>query len=347
MTTPLVETRDLAVEFVLKRNLLARPSQSLRAVDGVSIRIEDRQTVGLVGESGSGKSTLGRGVLRLVEPSAGSVLYDGQDITRLTQRTFRVLRADMQMIFQDPYSSLDPSMVVEDIVGEPLDVFEPGLGRAGRRERVVAALQQVDLAYHHLARYPFEFSGGQRQRIAIARAIITRPRFIVCDEPVSALDVSTQSRVINLLKDLQDNLGLTYLFIAHDLEVVRAISDEIAVMYLGRIVEFGPSERVHTAPAHPYTEALLSAIPYPHPRRQRRRERIRLEGEIPSPIDPPPGCRFHTRCRYAMPICREIDPPATPVQEGGMVHCHLHTDGPKLAGASVSALSPAAIKPLP
>ena len=340
MSPPLIQVEGLHIAFVLKRTLLARPKVVLRAVDGVSLEIAERQTMGLVGESGSGKSTLGRGVLRLLEPDAGSIRYGGEELTALSQGAFRARRRDMQMIFQDPYSSLDPSMVVEDIVAEPLDVFEPGLGRRERRQRVAHALEQVDLAPHHLARYPFEFSGGQRQRIAIARAIITRPRFIVCDEPVSALDVSTQSRVINLMQQLQGELGLTYLFIAHDLEVVRAISDQVAVMYLGRIVEMGPAERVHNAPAHPYTEALLSAIPYPHPVRQRSRERIRLAGEIPSPIDPPKGCRFHTRCGYAMPVCREVDPGPTAVDGGGVVHCHLHTEGPKLAGAPVTGLAP-------
>jgi peptide/nickel transport system ATP-binding protein len=344
VSAPLVEVEDLRAEFVLARTWLARPRDVLKAVDGVSLTVAERETVGLVGESGSGKSTLGRGILRLVEPAAGTIRFRGRDIARIPQRDFRALRRHMQMVFQDPYSSLDPSMMVEDIVAEPLDVFESGMSRAERRERVALALRQVDLGAHHRARYPFEFSGGQRQRIAIARAIISRPRFIVCDEPVSALDVSTQSRIINLLQALQGELGLAYLFIAHDLEVVRAISDRIAVMYLGRIVEEGPSERVNTAPAHPYTEALLSAIPYPHPLRQRARERIRLKGEIPSPLDPPEGCRFHPRCRYAMKVCREQEPPATPVAGGGRVFCHLHTEGPRLCGHSVTELSPAEVK---
>ncbi len=341
MEQPLIEVRDLSIDFILKRNLVGRATSVLRAVDRLTLDIGHNETVGLVGESGSGKSTVGRGVLRLVDIASGSVRVDGEDIADSKGKKLRDARRNLQMIFQDPYSSLDPSMTIEEIVGEPLRVHEKGISRSERRDRIIAALKAVDLQEFQLQRYPFEFSGGQRQRIAIARAIILNPSFIVCDEAVSALDVSTQSRVINLLSELQVRMGLAYLFIAHDLDVVRAISDRIAVMYLSRLVESGPSERVYNQPAHPYTEALLSAIPHPHPTRERERVRIRLAGEVPNAIDPPAGCRFHTRCPYVMDVCRTVVPTPTEVVGGGQVECHLHTEGPRLAGQSVLGYKPA------
>lgn len=340
MAQPLIEVSDLSIDFILKRNPLGRATSVLRAVDHLSLDIAHNETVGLVGESGSGKSTVGRGLLRLVNIASGSVRVDGKNIADASGRELRDARRNLQMIFQDPYSSLDPSMTIEEIVGEPLRVHETGLSRSDRRDRIIAALKNVDLQEFHLQRYPFEFSGGQRQRVAIARAVILNPSFIVCDEAVSALDVSTQSRVINLLSDLQTRMGLAYLFIAHDLDVVRAISDRIAVMYLSRLVESGPSERVYNQPAHPYTEALLSAIPHPHPTKERERIRIRLAGEMPSAINPPSGCRFHTRCPYVMEICRSVAPTPTEVLGGGQVECHLHTEGPRLAGQSILGYKP-------
>ena len=333
----LLRVAQLRVEFPVGRNWLGRPRSVLRAVDDVSLQVDREETLGLVGESGSGKSTLGRGILQLVPVAGGRVEFGGQEITGLSGRPLRRLRRRMHLIFQDPYSSLDPSHIVSDIVGEPLDVHED-VGRSERDERIVAALEHVGLGAHHLHRYPHEFSGGQRQRIAIARALVTRPEFIVCDEAVSALDVSTQSQIVNLLEDLQAEFGLSYLFVAHDLAVVRHISHRIAVMYLGQIVEHGPAERVYSDPAHPYTASLVSAILHPHPARQRQRERILLSGELPSPMSPPRGCRFHTRCPFAMDICREVDPLPTPVEGGGEAACHLHTEGPRLQGGSVRQL---------
>lgn len=333
----LLSVDQLRVEFPVGRNWLGRPTDVLRAVDGVSLDIEREETLGLVGESGSGKSTLGRGILQLLPVAGGRVEFDGNELTEMSGRALRGLRRRMHLIFQDPYSSLDPSHVVSDLVGEPLDTHED-VDRATRTDRIVEALEHVGLAEHHLHRYPHEFSGGQRQRIAIARALVTRPDLIVCDEPVSALDVSTQSQIVNLLQDLQVEFGLAYLFIAHDLAVVRHISHRIAVMYVGQIVESGPAERVYTEPGHPYTASLISAIPYPHPATQRTRQRIVLTGDLPSPINPPNGCRFHTRCPFAMDVCAEVEPQPVPIIGGGHAACHLHTEGPRLDGASVRVL---------
>jgi peptide/nickel transport system ATP-binding protein len=337
---PILAARDIAVTFRLQRPSLFGPRPILRAVDGVSLEIGRGETVGLVGESGSGKSTTGRAVLRMEPLARGSIVFDGTDITTLGKRELRALRRRMQMIFQDPYSSLDPSMVVADSVAEPLEVHED-LSRQARNERVEEAFRRVHLSQHHMQRYPYEFSGGQRQRLAIARAIILEPDLIVADEAVSALDVSTQSQIINLLRELQAKLGIAYLFIAHDLALVRRVSQRIAVMYLGKLVELGPAERVYNQPAHPYTAALLSAIPYPHPRIQRQRERVVLEGDLPSPTAPPPGCHFHTRCPWAMEICRSVEPPTTPVDGGGSVACHLQSEGPKLEGRPLPSATPA------
>ncbi len=333
----LVDVRGLSKEFPVNSGLLRRVTGRVRAVDGVDFTIRRGETLGLVGESGSGKSTVARLVLRLIDPTVGHVDFEGSDIASLDARRLHAARRNMQIVFQDPYSSLDPRATVAASVGEPLTIYEGLKGRA-RDERVVEMLDRVGLGAEALSRYPHQFSGGQRQRIAIARALALNPALLVCDEPLSSLDVSTQSQVINLLAELQDQLGLTYLFISHDLAVVRHISDRIAVMYLGRIVEVGSAEEVYRRPAHPYTEALLSAIPVPDPVEQRRRTRIVLQGDIPSPLAPPSGCRFHPRCAYAMDVCREVDPPAFTTPTGTTVYCHLHTDGPKLAGRSVTEL---------
>ena len=335
---PLLEVEGLRKEFPVTSGLLRRVRGRARAVDGIDLTVGAGETVGLVGESGSGKSTVARLVLRLIDPTAGEIVVDGRDLAAARGRSLRQARSGMQMVFQDPYSSLDPRSSIGRSVGEPLDVHL-GLRGAGRDRRVAELLTLVGIEPHAAGRLPHEFSGGQRQRIAIARALALEPRLLVLDEPVSSLDVSTQSQVINLLADLQERLGLAYLFIAHDLSVVRHISHRIAVMYLGRIVEIGPAEDVYGRPAHPYTQALISAIPIADPVRQRRRRRIVLRGEMPSPLEPPSGCRFCTRCPYAMDVCREVDPPPFQTPAGSTAWCHLHTSGPVLAGAPVSTLS--------
>jgi oligopeptide/dipeptide ABC transporter ATP-binding protein len=281
-------------------------------------------------------------MLRLIEPTRGTVEFEGTDITALARRDLRRFRRHMQIVFQDPYSSLDPRTTIAETIGEPLEVHL-GMKGAARDERVVELLERVGLGRHLLRRFPHEFSGGQRQRIAIARALALDPRLVICDEPVSSLDVSTQSQVINLLTDLQSQLELAYVFIAHDLSVVRHISNRIGVMYLGRIVEIGDAEQVYTKARHPYTAALLSAIPVPDHAVQRGRERIVLQGDIPSPLNPPSGCRFHTRCPFAMEICSVEDPPASSAPGGTTVFCHLHTSGPRLAGAPLAEFAGATI----
>jgi oligopeptide/dipeptide ABC transporter ATP-binding protein len=335
--TPLLEARDVVKHFPIRSSVLRRTLGHVRAVDGVSLTVQPGQTVGLVGESGSGKSTLGRVLVRLLDPTAGTISFDGTDIATLGQSRIRRLRRDMQVVFQDPYSSMDPLATVADSIGEPLRTHL-GLGRRERDARVCELLETVALRPAHRHRYPREFSGGQLQRVAIARALALEPKLLVLDEPVSSLDVSIQADVINLLGDLQRELGLAYLFIAHDLAVVRHVSERIAVMYLGRIVEEGPADEVYERPKHPYTAALLSAIPEPHPTRRRDQRRIILTGDIPSPAAPPSGCRFHTRCPYAMEVCRTVDPPAFTTPDGSVAACHLHTDGPALAGRSVLGL---------
>lgn len=329
---PLVEVRDLDVTFSKKS--LFQPARVVRAVNGVSFDIGKGETLGLVGESGSGKSTTGRALLKLVPIESGTVKVDGLDLTTAKGRDVRRLRRKMQMVFQDPYSSLDPSATVASSISEPLRVHE-GMSAKDAWPRVLELLEVVGLQGSHATRYPYEFSGGQRQRVAIARALALNPQLIVCDEAVSALDVSTQNQVINLLEDLRDELGLSYLFIAHDLAVVRHIAHRVAVMYLGHIVEEGPGERVYERPAHPYTEALLSAIPIPNPERTSKAKRILLRGDLPDPANPPSGCPFQTRCPYVMEVCRQEMPAMTPVDGGGQVACHLQSTGPELMGASL------------
>jgi len=323
---PLLQVTDLTVQFAVKRGFLGRNSYAVKAVNGVSFEIYPGETFGLVGESGSGKSTIGRALLRLVDLSGGKFTLSGTASEDLKGRMLD-FRRDLQVVFQDPYSSLNPSMVVADIVGEPLTIHY-GLRGKARDKKVAALLEQVGLSPDQLERYPAEFSGGQRQRIAIARALALEPKLIICDEAVSALDVSTQSQVIGLLEELQDRLGLSYLFIAHDLAVVRHISHRIGVMYLGKLMEVGPAERIYEKPAHPYTQMLLTAIPIADPikQQQRKAERRKLPvTELPSPTNLPDGCPFHTRCIHVMDICRHSPPSVTPVEQGGWVACHLYS----------------------
>jgi peptide/nickel transport system ATP-binding protein/oligopeptide transport system ATP-binding protein len=321
---PLVEVQDLHKTFRRGAGFLRRGGTAVRAVDGVGFSIREGETLGIVGESGSGKSTTGRLLLRLLEPDSGRVRFAGQDVLSVSRGEFRRRRRDMQMIFQDPYASLDPTKTIGASVGEPLKIFE-NLSRAERDDRVREMLGRVGLRPDYLTRYPAEMSGGQRQRVAIARALSINPRLVVADEAVSALDVSTQSDVLNLMRHLQRDLRLTYLFISHNLSVVRHMSDRIAVMYLGRIVENGPAEQVYLEPLHPYTRALLSAIPVPDPLAQRSRSKIVLTGDVPDPAHPPAGCNFVSRCPLAMSMCHEVDPTLEPMRESSAVACHLHT----------------------
>ena len=303
----LLEVRDLKKHFPIKSGVLKRQTGTVYAVDGVSFDVQKGETLGLVGESGCGKSTTGRAVLRLIEATSGSVTFEGQDVMKASSGDMQKLRRDMQIIFQDPYASLNPRMRVRDIVGESLKIH--GIGTPDeRKKRVYELLETVGLNAEHAERYPHEFSGGQRQRIGIARALTLNPKLIICDEPVSALDVSIRAQVINLLEDLQDELDLTYVFIAHDLSVVKHISDRVAVMYLGKVVEISDSKLLYDFPQHPYTEALLSAVPIPDPHTERARRRIILEGDVPSPANPPKGCVFHPRCPRAQEVCTTAMP---------------------------------------
>jgi oligopeptide transport system ATP-binding protein len=320
----LVKVRNLKKHFPIRRGVFRRQVGSVFAVDGISFDIYKGETLGLVGESGCGKSTAGRTILQLYEPTAGEVYWENQELTKLKKEELRKSRRHMQMIFQDPYASLNPRMTVGNIISEPLRIQNIG-NAASRKERVEELLSLVGLNPYFIKRFPHEFSGGQRQRIGIARALSTNPSFIVADEPISALDVSIQAQVVNLLDDLKQELGLTYLFIAHDLSMVRYISDRVAVMYLGLIVEMGSRDEVYDHPLHPYTQALLSSIPVPDMDQESKRQRIILEGDVPNPAAPPPGCRFHTRCAYVTDVCRQVDPEFRnlgPENTPHMVACH-------------------------
>ena len=320
----LVEVKDLDVHFAVSAGLFrAKRDDVVRAVDHVNLRIGRGETLGLVGESGCGKSTLGRAILRLIPPTAGRILFEGEDLTELPDAELRRVRRKMQMIFQDPFSSLDPRMTVGDTVAEPMLVHRLATA-AQRRDKVAELFRLVRLDPGMASRYPHEFSGGQRQRVGVARALAASPSFIVCDEPVSALDVSIQAQIVNLLEELRERLGLTYLFVAHDLAVVRHLSDRIAVMYLGEIVEIAPKRSLYDNPAHPYTQALIAAVPVPDRRVEARRTRTLLHGEMPSPLNPPAGCRLHPRCPHAMPVCSTVAPQPREIAPGHVVACHLY-----------------------
>ena len=315
----LLEIRDLKKYFPVGDGLFSRKKGNVKAVDGVNLTINEGETLGLVGESGCGKSTLGRTILRLIEPTSGEVIFQGKNLLGLSARELREMRRQMQIIFQDPYASLNPRMRVGDIIGEGLEIHKLAKGKA-KRDRIMELLHQVGLREDHYPRYPHEFSGGQRQRIGIARALAVSPKFIVCDEPVSSLDVSIQAQIINLLQELQEKMHLTYLFISHDLRVVEHISHRVAIMYLGKVVEIAASETIYREAKHPYTRALLSAVPMPD--MSRKKERIVLQGDVPSPVNPPSGCTFHPRCAYRQPLCSEMEPPLDFADRHG-VSCHV------------------------
>ncbi len=331
----IVEVRDLKMHFPIHAGVFRRRVGEVKAVDGVSFDIHEGETLGLVGESGCGKSTCGRAILRLYDITEGSVVIDGREIGHIPQKELRPLRPRMQMVFQDPQASLDPRMTVAAIIGEPL-VEHTGLSRDARLERIYELMDAVGLNRNFANRYPHEFSGGQRQRIGIARALALNPKFIVCDEPIAALDVSIQAQVVNLLEDLQKRLGLTYLFISHDLSMVRHIASRVAVMYLGKVVELAPRDDLYETPLHPYTQALLSAVPDPDPASAEKVKRIILQGDVPSPANPPKGCNFCTRCPRVMPVCHHEEPAFTEVAPGRFVACHLH-DGTKIPEAPAAA----------
>ena len=320
---PLVEVRDLKMHFPIYAGLLRRRVGEVKAVDGVSFDIMEGETLGLVGESGCGKSTCGRAVLRLYDLTSGSIRLEGKEIGPTPQGALRDMRPRMQMVFQDPQASLNPRMTVQAIIQEPLDEHTT-LSTKEKQQKVYELMDAVGLNRRFAGRYPHAFSGGQRQRIGIARALALNPKFIVCDEPIAALDVSIQAQVVNLLEDLQEQFGLTYLFISHDLSMVRHIATRVAVMYLGKIVELAPREALYSAPLHPYTEALLSAVPEPDPSLEAKVERIILQGDVPSPANPPKGCNFCTRCPKVIPICREVEPATREVRPGHFAACHLH-----------------------
>jgi oligopeptide/dipeptide ABC transporter ATP-binding protein len=321
MQKPLLEVNGLKKYFDIKGGVFGRKIGEVKAVDDVSFSVMEGEILGIVGESGCGKSTTGKSILRLIEPSDGEVKFEGREITHLNQEDMRILRRDMQIIFQDPYASLNPRHTVEKIISEPLLVHGINSSKE-RKERVKELLEIVGLSAYHASRYPHQFSGGQRQRIGIARALANNPKLIICDEPVSALDVSVQSQILNLLGELRDEFNLTYVFIAHDLSVVKHISDRVGVMYLGRMVELTDKDKLFDDPKHPYTQALLSAVPMPDP--DFIKKRIILEGDIPSPANPPTGCPFHTRCPQAMDFCKEVKPLFKEVEDNHFVACHLY-----------------------
>jgi oligopeptide transport system ATP-binding protein len=323
----LLEIRDLKKHFPVGSGLFSRDKGVVKAVDGVNLTVEEGETLGIVGESGCGKSTLGRSILRLIEPTSGEVYFQGKNLLSLSQRDLRDMRRQMQIIFQDPYASLNPRMRVGDIIGEGLEIHKLATGKA-KRDRVMELLYQVGLREEHYGRYPHEFSGGQRQRIGIARALAVSPRFIVCDEPVSSLDVSIQAQIINLLQELQEKMNLTYFFISHDLRVVEHISHRVAIMYLGKIVEIARSETIYQDAQHPYTRALLSAVPITDT--SRKKERVILQGDVPSPVNPPSGCAFHPRCNYREAICDKLEPRLEFGAAGHGVSCHVFGPGKRV-----------------
>ncbi len=321
----LLEIKGLCKHFNLKKSIFEKNKKVLHAVDDVTLEIKKGETLGLVGESGCGKTTLGRTVVRLYEPTSGEIVYDNKNITNLNFQEMKSFRRKIQMIFQDPYASLNPRQTIGDIIKEPMEIHNLHEEK-DRDKKVLEILELVGLNSSHMSRYPHEFSGGQRQRVGIARALACNPEFIVCDEPISALDVSIQAQIINTLEELQKKLGLTYLFIAHDLSMVKHISDRVGIMYLGKLVEISTSDEVYNTPLHPYTEALLSAIPIPDPDVSSKKERIILEGDIPTPINPKSGCRFKSRCPKAFEKCEEIEPKLIEVRENHKVACHLYTN---------------------
>ena len=319
----LIEVSGLKQYFTKTSGLFGKNVQYVKAVDNVSFHIKKGETLGLVGESGCGKSTTGRTLIKLYEPTAGKIIFDGEDITHYSQKEMLPFRKRMQMVFQDPYASLDSRMTINEIIGEAMITHGIATG-AEKDDRIMDLLDKVGLMKDHANRYPHEFSGGQRQRVGIARALAVSPEFIICDEPISALDVSIQAQVINMLEDLQQDMGLTYLFIAHDLSMVKHISTRIGVMYLGNLVEIGTSDEINNYPAHPYTQALLSAVPLPDPKMARERKRIVLQGDVPSPLNPPSGCPFRTRCLKCMKVCSEAKPELKEIAPGHQVACHLY-----------------------
>ncbi|GIL36247.1 ABC transporter ATP-binding protein [Phycicoccus sp. DTK01] len=343
MPEVVLSANNLVKHYPIKKGVLRRTVGHVKAVDGVSFDLHKGETLGIVGESGCGKSTLGRLLMRLEEPTAGTVQFEGQDWSGASARETRRLRRNIQIVFQDPYTSLNPRMTVGDIIGEPLEIHPDVVPKGGRRQRVQELLDLVGLNPEHINRYPHQFSGGQRQRIGIARGIALNPKVLICDEPVSALDVSVQAQVVNLMEKLQDELGLAYVFIAHDLSVVRHISDRVGVMYLGRMAELGEEDEVYSRPTHPYTQALLSAVPVPDPTLRGKREQIVLVGDVPSPANPPSGCRFHTRCWKAQDVCSQEEPQLEMRQDGAGGHlsaCHFAEPRLVVETVDVSDLEP-------